>query len=136
MSPAIEFLQVTHYPRGPGRYWHISHDAPGWDLVESELESMHRFEKPILTLQKKKEWEDSDLMMVNGGEGIYHIQIEEDDCWLQAYDPEGSDELVDVWLSDQGFSTERRYTWNLEDAGKIVRHYFETGEKHPGYRWD
>ncbi len=47
----------------------------------------------------------------------------------------GSDEIINVWTSDQGFSCEQRFTWPLTTAKQIIKHYFDTGELHPDFEW-
>lgn len=107
----VQLLTVTLYPRGPGSYWSEEHVNPTWGLVESELLTMDPFEKPILCLQLYLDIPDSDVMMVNGGNGVYHLQICDTEAnWIQAFDPNGSEEEIDVWTSDQGFATARKYT--------------------------
>ena len=66
---------------------------------------------------------------------MYHIQVAAEACWCEVIDPDGSKEEVDVWLSDQGFSTEKQKTWPLDDALSIVDHFYKTGQMHPGYTW-
>jgi hypothetical protein len=133
----IEQLDVVRYPRGPGNYTTESITSPTLDTVVEHLRSMEPFEKPILTLQKHADISDGDLMMVNGGSGCFHVQIADNDAnWFQAVDPNGSDDVVDVWTSDQGFACERKFTWPLETAIAIVQHYFQTGERHPRYQWE
>jgi hypothetical protein len=79
---------------------------------------------------------DSGCLAVCGGSGIYHIQIANiRGDWCEAIDPNGADDQVDVWLSDQGFATSRKLTWPLKDATELVRYYFDNRSKHPGYAW-
>jgi len=96
---------------------------------------MDNFRKPMLWLAKNPEETDSDVMAINGGSGVFHIQIEEEDDWFEAYDPDGSLEETEVWKSDQGFSTENRKTWDIENALEIVAHYFNNGTKTPKCAW-
>lgn len=132
----IQKLEVVRYPRGPGNYTTRSFNDPNWELVLKELESMDSFEKPILTLMKHVDIPDGDLMMVTGGTDVLHISISNSDaCWIETFDPSGSDEIVDVWTSDQGFSCEQRFTWPLATAKHIIKHYFDTGEPHPQFEW-
>ncbi len=133
----IELLDVTFYPRGPGNYWSEKHVNPTWELTESELLTMDPFEKPIVCLQRHRNIPDSDLMMVNGGNGVYHLQHSDGEAkWIQAFDPNGSDEEVDVWTSDQGFATARKYTWPAKDALAVLKYFFENATTHPDYKWE
>jgi len=133
----IELLEVTCYPREPGSYWTEKFPDPAWRMVESHVRQMHPYERPLLTLQRHRDVPDSELLMINGGNDLFHVQVADADAyWSQAFDPDGSEEQVQVWLSDQGFATARRFTWGLIDALTLLRHYFETGSKHHGYHWD
>ena len=137
LNPMIQKLEVVHYPRGPGNYTTEPFDNPDWDTVLGQLRSMHPYEIPILTLLKHADIPDGDIMMVNGGNDTFHIQIADSDAnWCQAFDPNGSDEMIDVWTSDQGFSCERKFTWSLKTACEIIKHYFNTGERHPDFQWE
>ena len=132
----IDAIHVTRYPRDGGHYTTETIVQPTWDVVERELRSMHNWEKPILWLHQDREVGDSNCMAVNGGCGIYHLQIaDEEGNWEQAVDPNGSDEEVEVWLSDQGFATEGKFTWPVEQAVDLVRWYYERGTAHPRYSW-
>lgn len=137
LNSKIQKFEVVHYPRGPGNPKTESFDLPDWHTVFGQLELMDPYEIPILTLSKHADIHGCDLMMVCGGHDAFHIQIADTDGkWFQAFDPEGTDELIEVWTSDQGFSCERKYTWPLTTASQIIKHYFNTGERHLGYQWE
>jgi len=133
----IQRLEVTHYPRGPGNYTTVSFDNPCWETIFHELQTMDRYEKPILTLEQDVDDPGADLMMVNGGNDLFHIQIADSYArWYGAIDPSGSDELVDVWTSDQGFTCDRKRTWPLKAAAILIEYYFRTGKPHPDFHWE
>ncbi|MEM1202992.1 MAG: hypothetical protein AAGN66_07165 [Acidobacteriota bacterium] len=137
MHSTIQRLEVVHYPRGPGNYTTESFDLPSWEVVFVQLNAMHPYETPFLTLMKYANIPDGDLMVVNGGNDVFHIQVVDSDAnWFQALDPNGPHETISVWTSDQGFSCERKLTWPLETASRIVRHYFNAGERHPDFQWE
>jgi hypothetical protein len=132
----IARLEVVQYPRGRGDYWTETFDSPDWYSIDAVIRSMEPYEKPIVSLLKNRDIPDADLMMVNGGDEVFHIQIANSDMrWSEVFDPDGSEEIVDVWTSDQGFSTSRKSTWSLEDALAIIRYYFDKGKPHPEYHW-
>ena len=65
---------------------------------------MHSYDKPMLDLYQNEDEPGADMMTVTGGNDVYHVQIADHEFrWCQAYDPEGPDQVIDVWLSDQGF---------------------------------
>lgn len=133
----IELMQVTIYPRGPGNYHHSDFKNPIWELVDAHLSTMDAFEKPILSLLQDASNPGTDMMMVCGGDSIFHIQTADSrGFWSQAFDPRGSEEIVAVWTSDQGFDTEKKYTWSLDTTRSIVHYYLEHAKPHPVYNWE
>ena len=133
---AIDALNVTMYPRDGGPFKTTTHLLPGWEIVEHELRSMDNWEKPILWLHQNRSVGDSGCLAVCGGSGVYHIQVADTGGdWREAIDSSGSEEQVDVWLSDQGFTTARKLAWPIENAIELVRWYFEHGSPHPNYTW-
>ncbi|HET6250041.1 MAG TPA: hypothetical protein VFE47_20285 [Tepidisphaeraceae bacterium] len=133
----ISALQVTRYPLVGGPYTNTTIERPSWDVVEEELRAMHNWEKPLLWLCKDRDVGYENCMAVCGGSGVFHVQVADNDGnWFQAVDPHGSDQPVDVWLSDQGFTTKARYTWPVDKAVELVRWYFEHGTMEPRYAWE
>ena len=97
---------------------------------------MHRFEKPILWLMQDPDVPDADVLTICGGEGAYFIQVgTAESDWLTASRQDDSSEPVAIWTSDQGFTTEVRFTWALAPTLEMVRWYFEQGQPWPGVVW-
>ncbi|HEX3355388.1 MAG TPA: hypothetical protein VHS31_00305 [Tepidisphaeraceae bacterium] len=132
----VDSIKIVHYPRDGGPYTTDTILQPSWDILERELRSMHNWEKPNLFLDQDREVPGRNCMGICGGSGVYHVQIADDRaCWQQAFNPEGLNDEVDVWLSDQGFATKAKFTWPVEDAVKLVRWYYDHGTPHPSYSW-
>jgi hypothetical protein len=132
----IESLEITRYTRDITPYTTESILEPSWDLLERELCTMDKYEKPILRLCLEAGNGERDSMAINGGNGVYHVQIVDSDLeWWTATNAEGSSEFVQVWTSDQGFETEAKFTWDLENTIRIAHWYFEYGEPHPIFVW-
>lgn len=132
----IKKLETVHYPHGSGNYTTEVIKNPAWDNVLAELRTMEPFEKPILTLHQHIDVYESDLMMINGGNDLFHIQVADSSgSWIQAWDPAGSDEIIGIWTSDQGFACERKFTWPLKIVTQIVKYYFEYAKRHPEFQW-
>ncbi len=133
----IASLDIIRYLRDNSAYTTETLLEPDWATLELRLGNMHRFDQPILWLCLNEGIGDTNAMAVTGGESVYHIQIaDEDGYWIQAVNPNGSSEMLDLWISDQGFSTEQRFTWNLEQTLQIVKHYFLQGEPDSGVLWE
>jgi hypothetical protein len=133
----IESLEITRYSRDGTSYTIESVAEPSWDVLEDALQTMDRFTKPLLCLCLYEGDGESDCMMINGGDGVYHLQIANSEFeWCSAVDPNGPIDIVKVWTSDQGFEAEAKFTWDLLSAQKIVRWYFDNGEPHPDFAWE
>ena len=132
----IGSVDVVRYTRDHQPYTTETILEPSWDVLEHELRTMDNFEKPILCLCLEANVGDHDAMAVHGGNGVYHVQVVDSDCnWVQATNPKGPSEIVQVWTSDQGFETEAKFTWNLSDALEMMRWYFDHHEAHPNFVW-
>jgi hypothetical protein len=132
----IGSVDVVRYTRDDKPYTTETVLEPSWDFLEQELRTMDNFEKPILWLCLEAGNGERDAMAINGGNGVYHVQIVDSDFnWTHATNVEGSSEMVQVWTSDQGFETEAKFTWGLENMLEMVRWYFEHGEPHPNFVW-
>lgn len=131
----IRRLDITRYEEDGWTHATETVIDPTWERVSKELTSMDNIRKPILWMAKNPDQTDSEVMAINGGSGVFHIQIEEADDWFEAYDPSGSIDEIEVWKSDQGFSTQIRKTWDLESALEIVAHYFQNGTKTLNCAW-
>ena len=135
MSQIIVVLDVIHYREDKSRTEHFH--RPDWETIEHEIVSMHNSDKPLINLIQNEDEPGANMMMICGGSGVYHLQISDDQArWYQACDPDGPDDMIEVWLSDQGFEAPRNWTWPIDDALKIARYYFKHGTPHPDYNWD
>lgn len=133
----IELMHVTIYLRGPGPYRGVDFITPNWTIVDEQLKTMDSFEKPMLTLLQNANHPDANVMTVCGGGDLFHISIADSKgFWSQVVDPDGSDENIAVWTSDQGFDPEKKYTWPLDHTRKLVRYYYEHETQHPDYNWE
>jgi hypothetical protein len=132
----IERLEMTHYA-ADGRTSSVERfEHPSWDTIERELCSMHRFSKPIMGLYQLQDVNDNQCMLINGGEDIYHMTVWDDISMMIYFDESRGDEEVEVWTSDQGFTTTAEDTCDTKRALEIVRWYCDHGKPHPYYLWD
>ena len=133
-KPIIK-LDVVHYSEDGTRWTSQVTEQTTWESIVSECSTMDRFLKPLITIQRL--CEPASELIICGGNGIYHVQFHAgpDDDWLQAWDPNGVNEEIEVWMSDQGFTTSRNYTWTFDDLLTIVRFYIDEGNRHPDYQW-
>jgi hypothetical protein len=64
------------------------------------------------------------MMLVASGR---HSRGSTNGDWVHAVNAERGTEAVEVWTSDQGFSTQARFTWPFESVLRLARAYFEEG---------
>lgn len=132
----IQQLLVVEYSINPGPPRTEVFDDPNFDLVVEKLRMMDRYFRPLLFLCKRADDHGSDVMQVEGGEGLYFIQATDDrGFWYTPCDAAGSSHQVAIWTSDQGNSVEAKYTWQLDDALAIVEYYFRKGAMLFTYDW-
>jgi hypothetical protein len=133
--PAVRAVTVIRYP-SQGPYTETESLDPTWADVERFIREMDPFGQPIVFLQKQPGYEESDCMGITGGADTFHLQVRRDGDWVEAVNVERGTEEVEVWTSDQGFSTKARFTWSLESALKLAGGYFEEGILDPGIPWE
>ncbi|KAA5534191.1 hypothetical protein FYK55_28690 [Roseiconus nitratireducens] len=97
---------------------------------------MDNYEKPLLDLLQDKDNPGANQLSVTGGDGVFHVQIADGQMnWRQAFNPNGPHDIVQVWLSDQGFAAPRNWTWAIDDTIALVRYYYQHGTPNPDYDW-
>jgi hypothetical protein len=118
--------------------WHSEErQNPSWPQIEQALRQMNKFHRPIVTLLLTDK--DSDGLWFTGGSNTWHIQKRNiaTDEWQQAVNPNGSDEEVEVWTSDQGFSTSGWYVFKDSDTVlKIAKYFCDTGDFATFVAWE
>ena len=121
-------LRKLHVPRYAGCYEASSHDLanPSWDQVETSIRCLDQFKRPFvwLLLGEGGDWgamEKEGYLNIIGGNGIYSVDgATPSDGRRRLSVPKHSREKhVDVWLSDQGFSTEEVFV--CYELGTILR---------------
>ncbi|MFK2873488.1 casein kinase II subunit beta family protein [Dyella lipolytica] len=121
-------LTIVHYPpQEPYRCVEIR--SPGWEDVSAAIQRMDDNEYPVVQLS----WEDVDTCFED--EASFNIvggtasgfALSEMNGW-RLDDPNGSDEGVRLWQSDQGYFCKRRnIIAEIDVVLKLTKIYFETG---------
>ncbi|AGZ39043.1 hypothetical protein AFR_03770 [Actinoplanes friuliensis DSM 7358] len=126
VSSPIHHLTVIRYFRD-GRHWESTDIlSPSWPDVVTAIERMDDFCYPIVQLNCTADEEDETIFNVIGGDGSYALfhQMGE---W-EYTDPNGSDEEVRLWQSDQGYFCKRRNVLtDLDEVLRLTRIFYETG---------
>jgi hypothetical protein len=132
----IQQLDFVLYPDESRPWWTETSHNPGLELVIEKLASMDRHCRPLLYLCQTAANQTENVLQVMGGNGLYFIEVADDQgFWHTPFDPQGTDQEIDIWTSDQRNSVEHKYTWQLDDAQSIVEHYFHTGAMSTAYNW-
>lgn len=121
-------LTIVHYPpREPYRCVEVP--SPDWEAVSAAIRQMDDNEYPIVQLS----WEDvescfddeSSFNIIGGGNAGFAIF--EMNGW-RFEEPNGGDEDVRLWQSDQGYFCKRRNVMaDIDVVLKLARVYFVTG---------
>jgi hypothetical protein len=132
--PVVRAVRVIRYPT-QGSYTETELLDPTWADVERCIREMDRFGQPTVFLQCRPGNTESDCMILSGGADALHVEADTNGDWVQAVNAERGTEEVEVWTSDQGFSTQARFTWPFESVLRLAHAYFEQGILDPGIPW-
>lgn len=129
-------VRVTRYSRKTGRSSNEEIEEPTWEKLEREIRTMDPFEKPIIFITTAEDDTESDCMAITGGDGMYHLQISDANAeWHEAVNLSRGDTEIEVWTSDQGFTTAERFTWSTEDALRIAKFFWQEQKPSPDTKW-
>lgn len=108
--------------------WHTdSLDKPDWGAIEKTILQMDKFYRPIVILFL----ENSDALWLTGDKDAWHIQKHEShsDTYSEAVHPEGDNIEVQVWTSDQGFTTTWQHAFNdSATVLEVAKYLYDTGK--------
>jgi hypothetical protein len=111
---------------------------PEWSDVEHAIKRLEQFVYPYVWLYRSRSDED-DMpdMNIIGGNGIYSIDGLIDNQTVRFVNPDGGNQLVEVWTSDQGFETEDKYVCrDIEVVLSAAKYYCEHGMLDPDLMWE
>ena len=130
-------LHITHYETSKGPYETSFVKNPGWEQIVESIDRLDRDLWPFVWIYLDPEASDSELpdFEIMGGCDAYVIAGKSAECGeVQVFleDPNGSENPIDVWVSDQGATfPARMVTDDLNEVYEIARHFFETGALPP-----
>jgi hypothetical protein len=108
---------------------------PTWNEIENIIRKLDRFHNPLIILDLTDN-EDENMMMITGGNELYHISVQVNSIFWVLFFENKSSEIKQVWESDQGFECEDFYLIeDLKDILKIAKYYFEFNKMHEDYNW-
>jgi hypothetical protein len=132
-------------PNTQSRYNASSQDLayPSWDQVETSIRRLDQFKWPFvwLLLGEGADWgamEEEGYLNIMGGNGIYSVDgATPSDGRKRLSVPQHSREKrVDVWLSDQGFSTPEVFVcYELQTVLRVAKYLCAHGRLDPSVEW-
>lgn len=134
----VRQLDVTVYTNG-GRSWHVETTAaPTWSVVEQAVRRLDKFSHPFLFMCLSETEEADERLEIMGGSGDYWIAGDFDGFWQRRIvNPNGSDERVMVWTSDQAFGDDDRHICHdLEVVVRAARYFFDHRYFDPSLTWE
>jgi hypothetical protein len=134
----VVMLTLVYNPDGSA--WRSSETVnAAWAQIETAIRRLDKVEHPWISLAlQENAWDDPDADRIDviGGKGDYWIGVVKHGRQLRYYDATQGEELVPVWTSDQGFTTEAKYVCHdVERVLKAAKCFCETGEPEPTIRW-
>jgi hypothetical protein len=125
-------LTIVQYP--PRRPWRcVEIRSPKWEAVSASIWKMDDNEFPIVQLSWKDVgscFDDEESFNIIGGGASGFALFEMIPGW-NFENPDGGDEDVRLWQSDQGYFCKRRnIIVDIDEVLKLARVYFETGSYH------
>ena len=130
-------IHITHYSRRTGQARSEGIKEPSWSIVEQEIRTMEPFAKPIVFLLTSNDNTETSYMTITGGYGVYHVQIaDEDGAWQAAVNPSRGSREIEVWTSDQGLTTQERFTWDTDEAVRIAKSFWQEQKPSPDVQWN
>ena len=135
-------LRIAHYS---GQYDWSAHDLsnPTWDQIEIALRRLDQFAYPYvwLLVGEAEDWgrmEQEGYLNIIGGNGTYCVDgaTPLDGRRRLSMSPHSRGRRVNVWLSDQGFSSEERFVCkDIETIIRLARHFSIHRRLDPGLEW-
>lgn len=125
----VQHLTILHYP--PQQPWRLLEIRnPPWESVAAAIEQLDHHEYPAALLSCRdvdSSFSDETSLNIMGGSAEGYALLSLVPGWMYE-DPDGSDEYVQVWTSDQGWSCKRRnIISSLTRVLELTRVYFESG---------
>ena len=135
-------LRFAHYT---GQYDWSAHDLsdPTWDQIEIALRRLDQFSYPYvwLLLGQAEDWgrmEEEGYLNIIGGNGTYCVDgaTPLDGRRRLSMSHHSREKRVNVWLSDQGFSSEERFVCkDIETVIRVARHFSIHRRLDPSLEW-
>jgi hypothetical protein len=117
-------------------------ENPTWAQIDDAIRQMDQFGRPLLYLWPTPDEAQhicdgrTERFEVVGGNGIYWFALYLDGAEGYFLNPDGSDNEVEVWTSDQGFACEDKHVCrDVVVVLRAARYYAENRGYDPSVTW-
>ncbi len=113
-------------------------ENPQWSDIESAIRGLNRFTHPFVSVYRCTNPRDDAIpdFEVIGGDGAYAMQGLKNGSAALFFNPGGSNDPVEIWLSDQGTDLPAKNVCrDIEVVLEAARYFFEHGELDPRLQW-
>lgn len=126
MTSRIHHIDIDRYDANGNQLDSEEVSSPAWSVVESAIRQMDNYCRPLVYLFTGETVDDGEVFAVCGGDGRWALFDFNYGGW-QYEDPEGGDEEVRLWDSDQGYvCCEKNVLTDIEKVLRITKHFYET----------
>ncbi len=145
----VRVLDVVEY--SDGYHWEEREvHAPTWEQIEEAVRNLDKHYCPFVILRLQEHVTDYDRLEIMGGQGAYRPQWDpsgEPAFWVagsfkgyqqrRLLNPNGGNQEIAVWTSDQGFADEDRFVCrDLRVVLQVARYFAEVGDFDPSVAWE
>lgn len=144
MSLHVKLLECPQYPpeaNFPCTEKHIEY--PTWAQIESAIRELDKHSRPFVVLapvidEAERFNGESDFFEIMGGSGDYRVAGTIHGYWQRrAMNANGDDTEIELWTSDQGFSSPSRFViHDLDTVLSAAKYYYERNGFAPTLEWE
>jgi hypothetical protein len=135
----IKTLNVTIYNQHGSAWWTELTPDPQWADIEAAITRLDQYCYPFVWLHRSDTVEEDSAydFDIIGGNGLYAMDGVVDAKGFTYIEPDGGDDIISVWRSDQGFETEAKYVCrDLTIVLRAVKYFCEHGTPEPTLNWE
>jgi hypothetical protein len=134
----VKRLDVTRYTKDGRSSRTTTTTNPAWSKIEKAIRRLDKFSYPFLFLYLTETGDTDERLEIMGGCGDYSIMGNFDGFWQRRFvNPNGGNERVVVWTSDQGFGDDDKHICHdVEVVIRAARYFFGHGHFDPSLTWE
>lgn len=135
---AVELMMIAEYETAEREHQLATIEHPTWERVEAAIRNMDKYARPILFLHLDPALDNDQMMEILGGPDVFWVAVSvEGFSQRRLVNPDGGNEPVEVWTSDQGFADEGRFvTRSVDQVLAVAKHFYDHKTFHPEFHWE